>query len=157
MARRTAWEDTTIDIDCVQQNTQQLMTSFEADERMGLTCARWIGEFGIFSQTTAGAFGLQRVSLGIAMLDADAAAAGAFPDPQSSTDNPPGGWVYRTHCVVFQNGVGTNPITRCQFDLRGMRKFGSAVAYMIVENEAIQGASFNVTVIGMLRVLLLLS
>ena len=56
MARRTGWEDTTIDIDAVSSGAgnQQLMTSFEADERMGMTVARWIGEFGIFSTTTAG-------------------------------------------------------------------------------------------------------
>ena len=107
MARRTAWYDTTIDINAATggAGNQQLMNSLERDERLGMTITRWIGEFSLMSQTIAGAYGVQRISIGIAMLDADAAAAGVFPDPQSSADQPPRGWVYRTHCCVAQNGV----------------------------------------------------
>ena len=121
-----------------------------------MTVGRWIGELGIFSTSVAGAWGIHRVSLGIAMLDADAATAGAMPDPNSSTDHPPQGWVYRTHCIVAQNGTGMNPVTRCQFDLRGMRKFENSVAYLIINNESLNGTSFTVRVAGVVRGLILL-
>ena len=158
MARRTGWEDTTISLGAAEgaQGSQQLMTSFEADERMGMTISRWIAELGIYSNSIAGAYGVARVSIGITMLDADAAAAGAFPDPNASTDEPPRGWVWRTHCLASQNGVGTPIVVRCLFDIRSMRKFDSAVAYIIVNNESLVGTSFTISVAGILRCLILL-
>ena len=158
MARRTSWEDTLVAETIVNngQNALQLMNAFEQDERQGVTIARWIGELSLFSASIAGAYGVEKLSIGVTMLDADAAAAGAFPDPNQPLDEPPRGWVYRTQCAVSQNGVGTDIITRCVFDIRAMRKFDSAVAYVIFDNNPSVGATFTTVVTGYIRCLLLM-
>ena len=158
MARRTAWEDTLIDQDVASsgQNNQQLMNNLVQDERRGLTVVRWIGELSLNSLTVAGAYGVMKLALGITMLDADAAAAGAFPDPNQALDKPPRGWVYRTQCGVSQNGVGTPIITRCTFDIRAMRRFEGSVAYLIIDNNSSVGTSFTTQVHGYIRCLTLL-
>ena len=133
-----------------------MMTNFERDERLGMTIARWIGDLGIYSTTVAGAWGVARISIGVVMLDADAAGAGAFPDPNSSVDYPPRGWVFLRHCIVAQNGVGSPVVFNCPFDMRGMRKFGPSVAYVIVNSETLSGTTFTTRVIGTLRALILM-
>ena len=73
-----------------------------------------------FAMTAAGAGG--NIVVGIAMVERDAAAAGAFPDPITMGDQP--GWLFRTQVSVFSSSTNDRsqavPLFR---DLKGRRKF----------------------------------
>ena len=158
MARRTAWEDTIIDRDVANagQASQQVMSTVTADEMRGSTLTRLIGELGLYSNTVAGAYGVQAATIGIATLDEDAFVAGAVPDPSSETDEPPRGWVYWTQCLVSQNGVGTTIAIRCMFDLHSQRRMDGSVLVVVVDSISVIGTSFSIGVNGIVRTLLLL-
>ena len=136
MARRTAWEDELIDFNVSDagQSSTQLMSTITADESRGTTLTRLIYELAVFSTTVAGAWGTQFLDLGIAVLDEDAFVAGALPDPNVEGAEPPRGWVWRTRCVVAQNGTGTPIILRCVGDLRAQRKMDGGVLVLIANS-----------------------
>ena len=159
MARRTAWQDTIVDEHQTAtsvQNSLQMMSTLDREEKRGNTITRLIGELGLYSTTVAGAWGVQKYDIGFAMLDDDAFAAAALPDPNIATDYPPRGWLFRTRCVVAQNGTGAPVVTRCVFDIRAQRKMDNAVLVMIVNNVNTAGTSFTIENTGIVRALLLL-
>ena len=158
MARRTTWEDEILNTSAVAggATAPQLVSSLDADEAKGMTVTRVIGDLGFYSQTIAGAFGVMRVSFGIAVIDRDAAAAGAFPDPDSQADEPAAGWLYRGSRLVSQNGVGTAIVTNDRFDIRSQRRMGNGQLFYILQNITILGTSFTVNVGGLVRVLMLI-
>ena len=110
MARRTSWNDVFVDVTVAtgSQNSASLETGLTADEKEGRTLTRLIGELSLVSNSVAGAYGVQTLDIGVAIIDGDAFTAGAFPDPESAADEPPRGWIFRTRCGVAQNGTGTH-------------------------------------------------
>ena len=86
MARRTTWEDDLVNlgVSSGSQGSTDLTVGLTADEKAGRTVTRLIGELGLASSTVAGAWGVQAVDIGIAIIDGDAFAAGALPDPNPS-------------------------------------------------------------------------
>ena len=158
MARRTAWEDTLVNLNVgnAAQNSTQMMVSTTADELRGSTLTRVIVDLGLYSVTTAGAWGVQLVDLALATLEEDAFIAGVLPDPNVSIDEPPRGWVFRTRCVVTQNGVGTSVSLRCFADLRAQRKMQGSILALIANNNNDVGATFTIRASGIVRTLLLL-
>ena len=115
-----------------------------------------IGNLWFASITTAGAWGRQKIDLGIAVLDRDAVAASAFPDPNAQDDRPPTGWVYRSSVGAQQNGSGAPILTNERFDLRAQRKLAGGQLTLVVNNTSLGGTSFTVDISGIIRVLLLL-
>ena len=138
------------------QGILQMILTLTADENRGATITRLIAEFALSSTTVAGAWGKQLVDLGLAMIERDAFSAAAVPDPDVSTDEPGRGWLYRTRCVVAQNGTGAPVLFPCKFDIRSQRKLDSAVLVLIINNTASTGTNFTVEVQGILRTLILL-
>jgi len=109
--------------------------------RKGLTVIRIFGTLSVIP----GVAGTQsEFHAGIAMMEEDAALAGAFPDPATDANF---GWLW------WQRGAPQEDIAnRYNVDVRSQRKFpnGDSRLYMIVENDdSVQ----NMTVTFGLRVL----
>ena len=159
MARRTSWEDTLVNTTFsagASTVVLHLMASLDADHMRGVTLTRVIAELAISSSAVAGAWGNGFTDIGIGMIERDALAAAAVPDPTSATEEPGRGWVWRTRCGISQNGAGAPVFTRCMFDIRAQRKIDSAAVAMLVQHTAGLGTSFGIHIVGIVRCLLLL-
>ena len=158
MARRTAWEDTLFDSTVLSGGAASptLMVGLTRDESRGLTITRMIGELSFASNTIAGAFGNQIIDIGIAILDRDAIAASAHPDPNSVEDEPPSGWLYRNRIRVGQNGAGAPTIYVVRFDMRAQRKLNGGQVELILQSTTSTGTAFTVDFSGIIRTLVLL-
>ena len=157
--RRTSWEDTIFDADAIAEGSAGVNfaldgTLSQADSQ-GLTLTRCIGDLTFLSGTTAGANGQQRLSLGIGMASREAFTAGVLPDPESETEEPARGWVYRTVLGVTQS-VQAQPMVRLQFDIRAQRRLDSGRLWVRVVNLDVGGTGFNILVCGIVRSLFLL-
>ena len=81
MARRTVWEDQllSITIGSGSQGAVDLMPGLVQDEGRGMTLTRMIGALSLFSTSVAGAYGVQILDVGIAVIDRDAVASCTIP------------------------------------------------------------------------------
>jgi len=70
------------------------------DERKGMTVVRTLVDFDVIP-SAAGAAG--NLSGGIVLVDGDAFAAAAMPDPDEAQDQP--GWLWRFHKGIFSSGT----------------------------------------------------
>ena len=158
MARSTWWQDRLVGLSVANggQNNADLLLNVSSDESRGLTLTRTILALGMFSTTVAGAYGVQIVDVGIGLIDRDAAAVAAFPDPDAQDDSPPSGWLFRKRCLVAQNGAGAPAIFSCEVDLRAMRKVREGQLTLILNSQSQIGTTFTVAVWGSVRMLLLL-
>lgn len=158
MPRHTYWVDNAqegLTIASGAQATQRLGSS-DANfitERMA-TVIRTIWNLDINSTTVAGAFGTQVVSYGIGVESLEAFNAGTHPDPESDSEFPTRGWIMRGQCTVFQNGVGTQIVTRCGGDIRSARKIDNGVLFLIIDNSPQVGTAFSCTFSGLIRCLI---
>ncbi len=155
MARPTDWIDTLVSLNPTTggQDFQSLMTGVAPVNMRGMTVIRTIISLGMISTTTAGAWGAQRMDVAIGIASQEAFAAGVLSDPQTGTDKPPRGWVWRTSKVVTQNGVGSVVVHDLMADIRGARKVENGELYIIANNLALEGTAFNVDVHGLVRTL----
>ena len=155
MPRRTAWVDTIVDENAATagQATKSLLGILGQVDTRGTTLIRTIVSLGLWSNTTAGAWGVQRCDIGIGITSQEAFSAGAFPDPKAATDEPPRGWVYRTSKLVTQNGVGTQIVFEVMADIRGARKIENGELFLIMDNTAESGTTFTVNLQGLVRIL----
>ncbi len=154
--RDTVWLDTIVSVTAgtgASTSVDLLGTTLETEAR-GYTLVRTIISLEALNSTYAGHSGRQAVSLGIGMMEREAAASGAFPDPGDPTDAPGRGWVWRDTRVVLSvldtPGEGW-PYTRFAADLRGMRKVMYAEPVLVFDNDALDGVAFTVRVRGIIR------
>jgi len=129
------------------------MTGVAPVNMRGMTLIRTIISLGCLSTTTAGAWGAEGVHLAIGVASQEAFAAGVFPDPNVGTDKPPRGWVWRSHKVVCQNGVGSVVSYDVMADIRAARKIENGELYIIAVASNLEGTQFNVDVHGLVRTL----
>jgi len=157
--RRTAWQDRLVNASITSGGNLEndVMSDLSKDENRGSTIVRVIGDLTMYSATTAGAWGAQNLDIGLGILERDAMIAGIVPDPNNSTDSPARGWLFRTRCTVFQNGVGTPIGIKCMFDIRAQRRVNAGTLAVMYTNTNAIGASFTVLVSGIFRVLYKLS
>jgi len=156
MPRPTDWIDTLVVLSAAAmggQANQSLMTGVAPVNMRGMTLIRTIISLGMVSTTTAGAWAAQSINMGIGVASQEAFAAGVLPDPDSATDKPPRGWVWRAHKVVTQNGVGSQVAWEVTADVRGARKIENGELYLIITNTNQEGTSFNVNMTGLIRTL----
>ncbi len=155
MPRQTDWFDTSVGLGVATgaQGLQTLMAAVEPIAMRGLTVIRTIVTLGLFSTTVAGAWGVQRASIGIGVGSQDAFTAGVVPDPNTPVDKPPRGWLYKTTRMVEQNGSGAPVVMTVEADLRGARKVEHGILYLVVDNETVVGTTFTLQVHGLVRCL----
>jgi len=155
MPRRTDWVDTILNLEVTvgSQTQTGLMTGLSTADTRGLTIIRTILEIEMFPNAIAGAWGVALMDIAIGITSQEAFAAGVVPDPNTSSDRPPRGWMWRTSMLVSQNGVGTNIVHRRSADIRGARKVENGAVFMVANHTALFGAGFQVNVRGLCRML----
>ena len=159
MPRPTDWVDTIINqaVNNGGETIIDLLSSLSPADMRGATLIRTLVSLSFQSGTVAGAWGTQRFDTGIGISSQEAFAASALPDPSSSTDKPARGWIYRTSVGVSQNGAGSPVLFERVADIRGARKIENGDLFIIFNNTAILGTSFNGQVMGLIRLLIKLS
>ena len=90
------------------------------------------------------------------VISQESIAASVFPDPNTATDYPVRGWLFRHRCAVTQSSDDATPLTHCAFDIRSQRKLDTGQYYLVVDNDPLFGTSFSVEVFGLVRTLVLL-
>ena len=112
------------------QGIVDLMSGFHANDRKGMTLVRMIGQIGI---APTGAGDQVEFAAGITIMEADAAAAGAYPDPSSDNLHP---WLWWVRDAPFRESGSTRNILY-PIDVKGMRRLRSSADsfYLIVEND----------------------
>ncbi len=158
MARKAQWVDTLMDAPVTTggQLAFTLMGGMAPVDSRGLTATRTIVGLSLVPPTAV-SDGVQIVSLGIGVFSQEAFVAGIFPDPNDSNDRPPRGWLWRDRIAVpgAASMVG-GQLIRLSSDVRGMRKVDDGELALIVNNDAGDGTTFSVQVIGIVRIVFLL-
>ena len=97
--------------------------------------------------------GSQLVELGIGIGSLEAFASSIFPDPSVETDFPTRGWVWRMGYRVFGFAADQPTIftRRIDLDIRSQRKLDNGEAYLVVDNNALEGVASPVRVNGYIR------
>ena len=153
----TLWIDTIIDEDVpsVGQNRVSLMTGVSSVQtrfdRMTLT--RTIVGIDIAYTVHDSGEGSQQMSLGIGVASQEAFAAGTLPDPNSATDFPTRGWVWRAMYRVYGFAADQPAVfnARVDKDVKAQRKLENGEAYIVINNDPIEGVAGVVRVIGLIR------
>ncbi len=156
--RRTQWMDNNFGALIANggDDVQDLRGPLGLRDIQGSTITRIVGSISIHSATIAGAYGVQRVSIGIGVASEEAVTANVVADPETEGDVPAGGWLTREVRVIGQNGTGTWPVDRWQFDLRAQRKLVGGVPFLVLENTNLTGTSFTIRFDVNIRILLIL-
>ncbi len=156
--RATDWIDTVIDRSVASgaQDLFSLMTGVAPVNVRRQTLVRTLISLDFYSESAAGAYGIQQLDIGIGITSQEAFAAGVVADPEVAADQPSRGWIYRTRMGVAQNGVGTQIIYSLRADIRASRKLDDGEGYFVVTNTTERGTSFSVHELGIIRQLWLL-
>jgi len=157
MARRpTTWVDTIMSRALVNggQQTQSLILEMSAGDKRQATVIRTIIQLSLHSSTVAGAWGVQRVDIGMGLASQESFTAGVVPDPNVATDKPIKGWMWRTSVLVSQNGIGTPITVPIVADVRGARKIEQGELYMVANSISVDGTTFTCSWDGLVRVLI---
>jgi len=157
MPRETFWIDNLINIGMASggQNNQSLMTGTPPINARRATIVRIVYELHLFSESIAGACGVNLVDIGMGVASQEAFNAGVLADPNAD-ERPTRGWMYRTRQVVWQNGVGTQIVQGWSGDLHSGRKLYDGEPYIIGVNTAQLGTTASYRLSGIVRLLLLL-
>ena len=150
MPRRTTWVTTLFLGSTVATGAQflvSLATSRSTTDSRGVTVVRTLLDLQFMSLSVAGAYAAQELFWGVGVASQEAFAAGVVPDPNSSADQPARGWMARGSLLVTQNGVGKEPVSRSQLDIRSARKLDEGEPYFVV-NSVSQTATTFLTLLG---------
>jgi len=153
MARRALWVDTIFNssVASAGQVRQSLMGGLSQIDSAGMTVVRTILNV-TFLPPVAVSDGYQRVNFGIGVIDQNALAANAVPDPNAQADRPPRGWIIRGQRIILGAAamVSGTPMFVME-DVRGSRKIDDGELTFIVDNDAQGGSAFTVTAVGLIR------
>ena len=154
--RRRQWQDRTID-ETTSEGTQDssVLLTGDIDDTKGMTLIRMIIGLNVQAavlNTTGSA--AQLMSYGIGMFAQETIGNLGFPEPSVDADIPQTGWLWRTKIIVRQRVDA--PAVRMDLDLRSQRKVMYGAPALVIDNDADQGAAFDVRTIGMIRCLYLL-
>ena len=154
---RTVWADrlVTLDVSSGSQNNLSLMAEFTAVEtRLAqMTLMRTIIGVHVAATVHDSAEGSQTVDIGLGIASQEAFAAGILADPNSSTDFPTRGWIFRARGRVWAFAPGGVAVDywRIDRDVRSRRKLENGEPYVIVHNTANEGTAFTIRVSGLIR------
>ena len=159
MPRPTDWVDTRFASNVLNNGNRpvSLLTGMNPVDLRGSTLIRTIIALDFASETVAGAWGVQHIDLAIGIASQESFAADVLPDPDSSSDKPSRGWIYRTALMVAQNSTGSPVVYGVRADVRGSRKIENGELFITMDNNAVQGTSFTVLISGVVRCLIKLA
>ena len=151
------WIDTGInnDVTIATPDSASLMTGIAAiNQRVSqMTLLRTIIGLNMGRTVHDSGEGSEQVSIGIGIASQEAFAADTLSDPQTDTDFPIRGWIWRARYRVFgfaadQPAVFTQ---RIDLDLRSMRKLENGEAFINFALTAIDGTNSTVRINGLVR------
>ncbi len=153
----TIWIDTILNFDVA--NTSQVLTSLMTGvsstqtrfDRMTLT--RTIVGIDIANTVHDSGEGSQQVALGIGITSQESFAAGTVPEPQVASDFPARGWVWRALYRVYGFAADQPAVFNARIDknIKAQRKLENGEAYLVVDNNAIEGVAAVIRVHGLIR------
>ena len=125
------WEDQVINTSIASgsQDSQTLLGTLDEDEALGMTVTRILVSLYAMPLARFVARGEQALSLGIGIIDREAFGAGVLPDPETSDDQPIGGWMFRERLFVRDDTTTSaiEPTPLLKYDLKGQRKVGRGI------------------------------
>ena len=164
-SRNRAWADITIDEGITSSGGRVIKNLLvNAPTVDTLTAVRILGEISFHVQTLSEIEFMQHIDLGIGVASLEAFNVGvtALPDPLTSTEYPPRGWLYIARRVVTQSlPTGGTPTAmyretaRFMFDLRAARKIDKGILFLHAVNTNFDGTDSTVSMIGRVRALCL--
>jgi len=94
---------------------------------------------------------------GIGATSQEAFAAGVVADPETDTDFPARGWVWRAQYRGYGFAAGQADVfnRRVDLDIRSRRKLENGEMYIVITNFAVEGANILIRVTGYIRQLYL--
>ena len=156
MARELRWFDKQLSLNVATGGTADtvIMGGITMDTGRRSTVTRMLVTMDCHSLTVGGAWGGQYMDFGIGVTSQEASAASVLPDPDTPTEYPASGWLWKARMAVAQNGAGAPVIHRETYDIRSQRKMGIGDLFFIADNNASGvGTTFTVVVSFLIRVL----
>jgi len=158
--RHTFWVDTTLDLQVTSGSVTAagLLTNISSVEsRTGMTLIRLILCLDVAHLIHDSGEGIQNVAVGIGIASQEAFAANVFADPNTDTDFPMGGWLFRCRMRTYgfaadQAAVYNRVIER---DLRAKRKLNNGNMFLSGANDAESGTASTIVIAGIVRALFL--
>ena len=156
MARPGFWIDTRMNetIGSAAQGLESLMTNVSSTQsRRGWTMVRTIIGIDIARSVHDSGEGSDLVEIGIGVTSQEAFAAGVVPDPQTPTDHPTRGWVYRAGYRIWGFAADQPAIytIRVDKDIRAKRKLDNGEMYIVIDNNPLEGTAGAILVTGYIR------
>ena len=155
--RMTAWDDEIINFDTATGSRASflLMQNVADPEKRGCTLIRVIMGLTLAASSPGSVSGQQKVSCGLFLVSDDAFVASAIPDVDVAADYPMGGYMWRSQYLVQDETLATGPIApvRIDLDLHAARKVDRASVTMTWTNEPVEGSTFSVRTLGIIRCL----
>ena len=160
---KTLWVDTLHNLVVAEagQTFTSLMTGLAsaATRLEGMTLLRTICRWDIAFTVHDSGEGSQMVDIGLGVTSQEAMTVGVIPDPNSDTDYPTRGWIYRGRWRVFGFAADDPAIdvARIDLDLRSRRRLDNGEAYLVANNNNVDGSSSSISVVGVTRQLWLVT
>ncbi len=159
MARPLAWGDTLLDVllvDATPMTAINLLTNLVASDT--ITTMRVIGRLRLIANDidvnvttqTQGSFGIGVTSL-------EAFSANALPDPQTASEQPARGWLWRESVVgSYERKAGVAAMwtfPEMVFDMRSSRRVDRGVCYLNGFQGNVSNTASSWRLVGLIRVL----
>ena len=155
--RLTAWDDENVGFDIASgtEGNLELAQNVADPEKRGCTAIRILVNVWLHASTPGAVSGSQILSIGIALTSDDAFAGSVLPDAEVAADFPVSGWLYRERFMVTDELLSSGVIQPIHVnrDLHASRKLDRATLFIQFANGAIEGSTFNVRAVGLVRVL----
>ena len=152
--RQLVWHDQLFD-ETLANNAQKgfdMTPALAVNERLGCTITRIIGTIYCSLGVTIAGDAVQVIDVGIGVIERDAQAANAFPDPDTEADQPGRGWMYRARELCFQEtGVPFVSHAVFRFDIRAQRRLDRGMLMLIIDNNSTEGTPQSVVLRGLTR------
>ncbi len=158
--RHFFWLDTLVSFTTgnASGNAITLMQDIDSTEsRMGMTLMRIIVGMDLAHTVHDSGEGSQTVDVGIGLASQEAFAANVLADPNSGTDFPIRGWLWRTRYRTY-GFAADQPmaiVRRLDYDLRAKRKIDNGELYFSLFNTSNEGSTGAVDATGIIRCLYL--
>ena len=137
-----------------------LLADLNAPETVTMTVVRIVGRILATPASANSALeSLLDIDMGIQVVSQEAFAAGVLPDPNTQSDYPAAGWLYRNRVGLYhQNTSGTvegyhYPLLT--FDIRAARKVDRGRLVLTINKGVIDGSDQDVNLVGIVRSLAL--
>ena len=159
--RSTFWVDTLHNIDIASGGKSEttLMGALSVEDTRGLTLIRMILCHNYSYTVHDSGEGSQLLDIGIGVASREALNATALSDPETATEHPTRGWLYRCRHKMhgFAADQAASDLRDVYRDLRAKRRMETGAVFLSLTNSAQSGAASAINVAGITRCLFMSS